>query len=232
MEHAEMSGSSQEKPVEDRTLSPTLHAKEADHLPAGLEALPATGGRQKKEAERIVVTSKPAGSSLSSTERNKASDDSELGARLESLSSNHLLVPLPDVSDPAFDVRQWATTLIPAANANDVRFRKASFVFKGLDVSGLAAGATFQPTVASILLGPIALAKRLTGSRISRTKILNGFDGVVRSGEMLLVLGRPGSGCSTLLRTIAGELGNMKVGAQSTINYNGMDFAFCDKLQH
>ncbi|WKT52709.1 AAA ATPase domain [Fusarium oxysporum f. sp. vasinfectum] len=33
--------------------------------------------------------------------------------------------------------------------------------------------------------------------------ILNGFSGVVKPGEMLLVLGRPGSGCSTFLRTVA-----------------------------
>ncbi|QGI71281.1 hypothetical protein CEK26_003618 [Fusarium fujikuroi] len=33
--------------------------------------------------------------------------------------------------------------------------------------------------------------------------ILDGFSGVVKPGEMLLVLGRPGSGCSTFLRTVA-----------------------------
>ncbi|KAF9461129.1 hypothetical protein BDZ94DRAFT_1373768 [Collybia nuda] len=32
---------------------------------------------------------------------------------------------------------------------------------------------------------------------------ISGFEGVVRPGEMLLVLGRPGSGCSTLLKTLA-----------------------------
>jgi ABC-type multidrug transport system ATPase subunit len=31
------------------------------------------------------------------------------------------------------------------------------------------------------------------------------MDGVVKEGEMLLVLGKPGSGATTLLKTIAGE---------------------------
>ncbi|KAL4783840.1 ABC-2 type transporter-domain-containing protein [Aspergillus varians] len=41
-----------------------------------------------------------------------------------------------------------------------------------------------------------------TQSSNART-LLSGFSGLVKPGEMLLVLGRPGSGCSTFLRTIA-----------------------------
>ena len=33
--------------------------------------------------------------------------------------------------------------------------------------------------------------------------LLDSFSGIVKPGEMLLVLGRPGSGCSTFLRTVA-----------------------------
>ncbi|KAL7811019.1 P-loop containing nucleoside triphosphate hydrolase protein [Trichoderma aethiopicum] len=35
--------------------------------------------------------------------------------------------------------------------------------------------------------------------------ILSNFTGIVKPGEMLLVLGRPGSGCSTFLRTVANQ---------------------------
>ncbi|KAG6877004.1 hypothetical protein C0993_011112 [Termitomyces sp. T159_Od127] len=37
--------------------------------------------------------------------------------------------------------------------------------------------------------------------------IVEGFEGVVRPGEMLLVLGRPGSGCSTFLKVLANHRG-------------------------
>ena len=37
-------------------------------------------------------------------------------------------------------------------------------------------------------------------------KLLDGITGYVRPGEMLLVLGPPGSGCSTLLAALAGRL--------------------------
>jgi ABC-type multidrug transport system ATPase subunit len=52
--------------------------------------------------------------------------------------------------------------------------------------------------------------------------ILNEFDGVLKSGEMLVVLGRPGSGCSTLLKTLMGELHGLDMKSPSEIHYNGM----------
>lgn len=52
--------------------------------------------------------------------------------------------------------------------------------------------------------------------------ILNSFDGILKSGEMLIVLGRPGSGCSTLLKTITGELHGLNMHKDAVIHYNGM----------
>lgn len=46
--------------------------------------------------------------------------------------------------------------------------------------------------------------------------------GCVRPGEMLLVLGRPGSGCSTFLKV----LGNQRAGYEAidgTVEYGGTD---------
>jgi ATP-binding cassette subfamily G (WHITE) protein 2 (PDR) len=51
--------------------------------------------------------------------------------------------------------------------------------------------------------------------------ILNKFEGVLRSGELLVVLGRPGSGCSTLLKTLTGELYGLNMDEKSVIHYNG-----------
>lgn len=61
-----------------------------------------------------------------------------------------------------------------------------------------------------------------TFSRGPEKTILNSFDGCVKSGEMLIVLGRPGSGCSTLLKTICGELNGLMMDQNSTINYSGI----------
>jgi ATP-binding cassette subfamily G (WHITE) protein 2 (PDR) len=68
-----------------------------------------------------------------------------------------------------------------------------------------------------------SLFKRLIGRRQqTKIQILRDFDGLVRSGEMLVVLGRPGSGCSTLLKTIAGETSGFFVDSNAYINYQGI----------
>lgn len=43
------------------------------------------------------------------------------------------------------------------------------------------------------------------GKRDSEFNILKGFSGVTKPGEMVLVLGRPGSGCTTFLKVIANQ---------------------------
>jgi ABC-type transport system involved in cytochrome c biogenesis ATPase subunit len=49
------------------------------------------------------------------------------------------------------------------------------------------------------------ILNRFLGSKQSHNAraLLSGFTGIAKPGELVLVLGRPGSGCSTFLRTIA-----------------------------
>ncbi|KAL0930637.1 ABC drug exporter [Colletotrichum truncatum] len=51
--------------------------------------------------------------------------------------------------------------------------------------------------------------------------LIRDFSGVVRSGEMLLVLGNPGSGCSTFLRTIGNDHSSF-LGIKGSIDYSGL----------
>lgn len=52
--------------------------------------------------------------------------------------------------------------------------------------------------------------------------LLEGFTGLAKPGEMVLVLGRPGSGCSTFLKTISGKRGEyLEVGGD--VEYSGVE---------
>ena len=52
-------------------------------------------------------------------------------------------------------------------------------------------------------------------------RILDSIDGVVNPGEMLVVLGPPGSGCTTMLKAIASEMNGIHLDPLSELNYQG-----------
>ncbi|KDR66421.1 hypothetical protein GALMADRAFT_80772 [Galerina marginata CBS 339.88] len=87
----------------------------------------------------------------------------------------------------------------------DIKSRQLGVAFEDLTVVGLGTSASFQATLGS-LLNPLNIISKIRSIRHPPLRdILSGFEGVVRPGEMLLVLGRPGSGCSTLLKTLANQ---------------------------
>ncbi|KAM5351248.1 hypothetical protein ACJ41O_003971 [Fusarium nematophilum] len=67
-----------------------------------------------------------------------------------------------------------------------------------------------------------SVLRKLFGDKGQRIDILRGLEGVVHAGEMLWVLGPPGSGCSTLPRTIAGDTYGFHIDARATLNYQGI----------
>jgi ABC-type glutathione transport system ATPase component len=99
--------------------------------------------------------------------------------------------------------------------------RTAGVAFKSLSVHGFGSPTDYQKDVSNVLLEVGTMARRLVGIRMPKIQILRDFEGLVKSGEMLVVLGRPGSGCSTFLKTIAGEMNGIQVSEDAVMNYQG-----------
>lgn len=59
------------------------------------------------------------------------------------------------------------------------------------------------------------------GAAGEKRNLINDFSGVIRDGEMLLVLGRPGSGCSTFLKVIANKRAGY-AGVEGDVSYGGI----------
>ena len=123
-----------------------------------------------------------------------------------------------------FNPRAWAQTLIGMQGRDHERpcHRTAGFAFKNLGAHGYGTPTDYQKDVANVWLQIGAVVRKLLGTGKQKLQILRSFDGLVESGEMLLVLGRPGSGCSTFLKTISGETHGFKVDSTSEINYQGI----------
>ncbi|KAG9324330.1 hypothetical protein KVV02_006576 [Mortierella alpina] len=112
--------------------------------------------------------------------------------------------------------------ILPKAKAKGLKMRTMGVCWKQLNVIGEGVGeqhisTTGDPFVAFIkLFNPFFWVRKCTNrnreassKKITKT-ILHPMDGCCEEGEMILVLGRPGSGCSTLLRVLANDRKNYK----------------------
>ncbi|KAL2828234.1 ABC drug exporter AtrF [Aspergillus cavernicola] len=116
--------------------------------------------------------------------------------------------------------------------------KKVGVVFKNLTVKGIETGASFVRTLPDAVIGTFGpdlyniicrFVPRLRfGKKPPVRDLVHDFTGSVREGEMMLVLGRPGAGCSTFLKAIANDRGSFAA-VEGEINYGGLSAAEQDK---
>lgn len=122
---------------------------------------------------------------------------------------------------PNFNGRAWAKALVNTLEGAGQTFRTSGVAFQNLNVFGFGSPTDYQKDVVNIWLEAVGLVRKFTGAGKRRIDILRNFDGVVKKGEMLVVLGPPGSGCSTFLKTIAGDYNGIFMDENSYFNYQG-----------
>ncbi|KFA55675.1 hypothetical protein S40293_05291 [Stachybotrys chartarum IBT 40293] len=90
--------------------------------------------------------------------------------------------------------------------------KKVGVLYENLTVKGIGSTASFVRTVPDAIIGTFGpdlyhILSRfipfLRSSKQPTRTLINDFTGCVRDGEMMLVLGRPGSGCSTFLKAVS-----------------------------
>lgn len=123
-----------------------------------------------------------------------------------------------------FNARAWAKTIAKVANDRGEEFRRVGLCFQNLNVFGYGTPTDFQKDVGNVWLALPGVVRRFFSSSAgqSRIDILRDFNGIIRPGEMCVVLGPPGSGCSTFLKTIAGDTNGIYFGQVSYFNYQGI----------
>ncbi|KAL6170912.1 Multidrug resistance protein [Exserohilum turcicum] len=129
-----------------------------------------------------------------------------------------------DPNGKNFNARAWTKAMLnlQEQDANAPPKRTAGISFRDLNVHGFGTDADFQKSVGNSWLAGVGLAKKLMGDKGRKINILRNCDGIVEAGEMLVVLGPPGSGCSTFLKTITGETHGFFVDENSRLNYQGI----------
>ena len=133
--------------------------------------------------------------------------------------------PQLDPNSDSFSIKAWLKAVTDFSSREPEKYPRgvAGVAYRDLSAHGIGSSTDYQKTIGNYALELHRWARKLMGRQSqTRIQILEGFDGFVRSGEMLVVLGRPGSGCSTFLKTVAGETRGFQVGDGSYINYQGI----------
>lgn len=130
--------------------------------------------------------------------------------------------PQLDPNSPSFDLHKWIRMTMKMVDEDDVKVARAGVTFKNVIVRGTGSALNLQKNVGTMLTAPIRPQDFINFGHKEAKTILRSFDGIMKSGEMLIVLGRPGSGCSTLLKTMTGEMHGLQVDKDSTVHYNGI----------
>ncbi|KAK8120926.1 ATPase [Apiospora kogelbergensis] len=113
---------------------------------------------------------------------------------------------------------------------DDGSAKKVGVLYKNLTVKGVGSATALVRTVPDAVIGTFGpdlyrLITRLVpslafGKRTTRT-LINDFTGCVRDGEMMLVLGRPGAGCSTFLKAISNNRKSY-ASVEGEVSYGGI----------
>lgn len=128
----------------------------------------------------------------------------------------------PSTPEKLGDVGNWPITrdvrqLDARLHANESRPGKLGVTWRDLTVKGVSNDAMFNDNVLSQF---IPFGK--SGKKVPDKTIIDSSFGCVKPGEMLLVLGRPGAGCTSLLSILANRrLGYSEVEGQ--VSFGSMD---------
>lgn len=161
-----------------------------------------------------------------STHRRRSSfateaDDGDL-ERKDTITGLELDNPVFDPSSKSFDLYKWVRMFMRSIAEEDFKVKRAGFVIKNLNVSGSGSALQLQKNVASILMAPVRLNEYFSIGHKPEKHILRDFNALLETGELLVVLGRPGSGCSTFLKSVCGVHHGLEMDKKSTIHYNGI----------
>jgi ATP-binding cassette, subfamily G (WHITE), member 2, PDR len=118
-----------------------------------------------------------------------------------SISGDTLINPFEGSDDPRYDpnsgkfsAEAWVRALLRIQSRDPERYpqRTAGVSFRNLNVHGWGTPTDYQKDILNVLLEGPAVFNKILGRGKRKIQILRNFDGLVKSGEMLVVLGRPG----------------------------------------
>ncbi|KAL3232856.1 Protein SNQ2 [Nakaseomyces bracarensis] len=128
-----------------------------------------------------------------------------------------------------FDAERIIKSFVRDADEQGIHLRKAGVTLEHVSASGSDSSAMEGDTFGNVLFLPYTIFNKIREARRNKANGLNGMktiinniNGLANAGEMVLVLGRPGAGCSSFLKVTAGEIDQFAGGVTGDIAYDGI----------
>ncbi|CAO2657983.1 Nn.00g072430.m01.CDS01 [Neocucurbitaria sp. VM-36] len=127
-----------------------------------------------------------------------------------------------DVNDPNWTLERTLAAAIErgAQDGTGPVSPHVTLSWEDVSVYGDDGGTAMQQDALSIFTNVVPFVRRFWRKPPIK-KILTGIDGLLEAGEMLLVLGPPGSGCTTLLKMLSGQCDEYRKW-HGSISYSGI----------
>ena len=130
---------------------------------------------------------------------------------------------LQAANSDSFDARAIFASFVRDAEEQGIHVRKAGVTLEDVSAEGINASMSEGRTVGDLLAFPYTIHKYIRSmSNTKMRKILQNCNALAKPGEMILVLGRPGAGCSSFLKVTAGEIDQFAGGVKGDIAYDGI----------
>jgi ATP-binding cassette, subfamily G (WHITE), member 2, PDR len=102
--------------------------------------------------------------------------------------------PTLDPKSPKFDAKEWARCLLGSFERDPEKYPRQPIgvSWRDLSVHGFGKDTDYQKDVLNVLWQSPMIVRNWISARKEKIQILRDFDGIVKPGEMVLVLGRPG----------------------------------------
>lgn len=135
--------------------------------------------------------------------------------------------PRLDPNSEQFDLRFWVKNIRKLVTLDPDYYKPAQLgvVFKDLRAYGVSTDVDYQATFGNVLfkkLRQFVLHSNKNYVQRNQFDILKPMDGMCLPGELTVVLGRPGAGCLTFLKTIAAQTHGFHVDPESVVSYDGL----------
>lgn len=131
-----------------------------------------------------------------------------------------------DPNSDQFDSKAWVKNMSLIMNGNPEYYRPYSIgcCWRNLSAHGASSDVAYQLNVANVPIQILQWVYRHIRPKREgdSVQILKPMDGILKPSELLIVLGRPGSGCTTLLKTLCSNTHGFALSKDSEISYDGL----------